>query len=107
MSDCPKCHLPIEEGAWQCDGCGYAFSQDVDATRAALQARVKDGRVMLWVTLGVGLGVVGGLAYLATIGFIYVSVGLLIAVVGWIGHAVHSLSVSREHLQSFNRRHAR
>jgi hypothetical protein len=106
MDGCPKCFLPREVGAWQCDGCGYEFSQDVEAVRAALQRQVASSRTALWVSLGVGIAVIGGLVYLATIGFIYVSVPLMLAAVGSIGHAVHRRSVSREHLESFNRRHA-
>ena len=76
MTECPKCFLPTEDGAWQCDGCGH-----------------------------VGLAIIGGLVYLATLGYIYISVGLMLAVVGSIGHAIHKLSVLRGHLRLLDRRH--
>jgi hypothetical protein len=107
MSDaeCPKCHLPKDDSAWQCDGCGYAFRQDFDNVRTELQAELRRARITVWLTIVLGLAIVGGLVYLATRGFLYVSVPLLLAVVGWTGHAVHRVSVLRDHLESLNRRH--
>ncbi|HWO17289.1 MAG TPA: hypothetical protein VNO30_00875 [Kofleriaceae bacterium] len=105
MTECPKCFLPKEENAWQCDGCGYEFSQDYEGVRATLQAQLRTSRIAFWVTLSVGLGIVGGLVYLATLGFIYISVTLMLAIVGGIGHAAYKISVLREHLRSFDRRH--
>ena len=105
MTACPKCFLPREEGAWQCDGCGHEFSQDLVRVRAALQEQVRRSRISLAVTLIVGLGIIGGLVYLATRGFLYISIPLVLAVLGGVGHAVHRISVSREHLRSFDRRH--
>ena len=104
-TECPKCNLPKDDGAWQCDGCGYAFRQDFENVRSELQAQIRTSRIVFWVTLLVGLGVIGGLVYLATLGFIYISVPLMLAVVGSIGAAVHKLSILRDHLRSLDRRH--
>lgn len=104
MTECPKCHLPKEESAWQCDGCGYAFRQDFDDVRAELQAELKRSRTVFWVTLVGATGLIGLIVYLGTQGFIYISVPLMLAVIGGIGHAVHRTSVLREHLQSLDRR---
>jgi len=106
MTECPKCFLPKEETAWQCDGCGYEFSRDFESVRSTLQAQLRTSRISFWVTLLVGLGIIGGLVYLATLGFIYISVPLMLAVLGSIGHGVHKVSVVREHLRSLDRRHA-
>jgi hypothetical protein len=51
------------------------------------------------------VGVVGGIVFLAMNGFIYISVPLLLAVVGSTGNAAHRVSVVREHLSSLDRRH--
>lgn len=61
---------------------------------------------MFWLTLIGGVGLAGGVVYLATQGFLYISVPLLLAVVGSIGHAAHKISVLRDHLRSLDRRHA-
>lgn len=106
MTECPKCNLPKEESAWQCDGCGYAFRQDFAAVRAELQAQLTASRTVFWVTLIGAAGLVGLVVYLGTQGFIYISIPLMLAVVGGIGHAVHRTSVLRDHLQSLDRRHA-
>jgi hypothetical protein len=105
MTECPECHLPKEDNAWQCDGCGYEFSQDFESVRSALRAQLRTSRIVFWLTLIVGFGIVGGLVYLATHGWIYVSVPLMLAVVGSVGHAAHKLSVLRGHLRSLDRRH--
>jgi hypothetical protein len=105
MMECPKCHLPREDSAWQCDGCGYEFSQDFEGVRSALRAQLRTRRIAFWLTLIVGFGIVGGVVYLATHGLIYISVPLLLAVVGSIGHAAHKISVVRGHLRSLDRRH--
>jgi hypothetical protein len=105
MNECPKCHLPKEESAWQCDGCGYAFRQDFDAVRTELRAQLKTSRAMFWATVAGGVAIIGFVVFLATKGFFYISVPLLLAVVGGIGHAVHRTSVLREHLESLDRRH--
>jgi hypothetical protein len=105
MTECPKCYLPKEESAWQCDGCGYEFSQDYESVRAGLRAQLRTSRITFWVSLIVGVGVVGVVVYLAMHGWIYISVPLLLAVVGAIGHAAHKISVLREHLRSLDRRH--
>ena len=102
---CPKCFLPKDDSAWQCDGCGFAFRTDFDNVRRELQAELRKSRITLWLTIGLGLGIVGGLVYLMTRGFLYVSVPLMLAVVGWTGHAFHRVSVLKDHLASLNRRH--
>ena len=102
---CPKCFLPKADSAWQCDGCGFAFRTDFDNVRTELQAELRRSRITLWLTIGLGLGIVGGLVYLMTRGFLYVSVPLMLAVVGWTGHAFHRVSVLKDHLASLNRRH--
>jgi len=105
MSECPKCHLPKEESAWQCDGCGYAFRQDFDAVRAELTAELARSRTMFWATLIGGLAITGGLVYLGLQGYIYISAPLMLALIGGVGHAVHRMNVLRDHLQSLDRRH--
>lgn len=105
MMDCPKCYLPKEDSAWQCDGCGYEFSQDFESVRASLRAQLKARRIAFWVTVLVNLGIVGGIVLLAMYGWIYISVPLMLAVVGSTGHAAHRISVVREHLRSLDRRH--
>jgi hypothetical protein len=106
MTACPKCFLPREEGAWQCDGCGFQFEQNIEAVRAALNTQARNSRLAVWWTLLVCLGAVGGVAYLASIGYIYISIPLLLAVVGSVGHAFHRRSVMQEHLRTFERRYA-
>ena len=103
--DCPKCYLPKEDSAWRCDGCGFEFSQDFEGVRSALRAQLRTSRIVFWLTLIAGLGLAGGLVYLAMHGWIYISVPLMLAVVGSIGHAAHKISVLREHLRSLDRRH--
>ena len=104
-TDCPKCYLPKDDSAWQCDGCGYEFSQDFDSVRSSLQAQLKTRRAVFWLTVLVNLGIVGGIVFLATHGWIYISVPLVLAVVGSTGHAAHRISVVREHLRLLDRRH--
>jgi hypothetical protein len=104
-ANCPKCQLPKDEGAWHCDGCGYEFSQNYDLVRSTLQAEVARSKRTLVVTLLVDSVLVGVVIYLATRGFIYISASLGVAVIGSIGHALHRMSVMREHLSSFDRRH--
>lgn len=103
--ECPKCHLPQEESAWQCDGCGHEFSKDFDAVRSRLQAQLRSSRITLWMTLLVDLVIVGGVVYMVTHGFIYISVPLVLAAMGATGHAAHRISVLREHLRALDRRH--
>jgi hypothetical protein len=105
MMECPKCHLPTEEDAWQCDGCGYTFRQDYAVVRSELQAKLKTSRTIFWVTLLGSFGLAGLLVYLALQGFTYISVPLAIALVGGIGHAAHRTSRLRDHLRSLDRRH--
>jgi hypothetical protein len=102
---CPQCHLPIEQDAWQCDGCGHVFRRDFEQVRRELQAKLKRSQIAFWVTLLVGLGIAGGLVYLATQGFIFVSVPLIVAILGGIGHTLHTTSVLRGHLRELDRRH--
>jgi len=103
--DCPKCYLPKDDSAWQCDGCGYEFSQDFEGVRSSLRAQLKTRRTVFWLTVLVNLGMVGGIVFLAMQGWIYISVPLLLAVIGSTGHAAHRISVVREHLRSLDRRH--
>jgi hypothetical protein len=103
--ECPKCHLPKDDSAWQCDGCGYEFSKDYEAVRADLGAKLASARTAVWLTLLLGLAITGGIVYLATRGWIYISIPLALAVIGWVGHAVHRVSVLRGHLSSLDRRH--
>lgn len=107
MTECPRCYLPKDDSAWQCDGCGFEFSQDFEAVRSDLQAQLRTSRIVLWVTLLVDVALVGGVVYLATHGWIYISVPLVLTAFGATGHAVHRISVLREHLRSLDRRHVR
>lgn len=75
--------------------------------RSALRAQLRTSRIVFWLTLIVDVGIVGGVVYLATHGWIYISVPLMLAVVGSIGHAAHRISVLRGHLRSLDRRHVR
>jgi hypothetical protein len=92
MMDCPKCYLPREDTAWQCDGCGYEFSQDFENVRSSLRAQLKTRRTVFWLTVLVNLGIVGGIVFLATHGWIYISVPLMLAVVGSTGHTAHRIT---------------
>lgn len=103
--DCPRCHLPQEDVAWQCDGCGHVFERDLAAVRSRLEVELVRSRVALWVTSAISVAIAGGLVYLATLGWIYISVPLLLALVGGLSHAAHSLSVVRGHLKELDRRH--
>lgn len=103
---CPKCHLPKDDSAWQCDGCGYAFRTDFPQVRAELQTALRKSRVAFWLTVVLDLALAGGVIYLAMHGWYYICVGLAIAAFGWTGHAVHRISVLRDHLASLDRRHA-
>jgi hypothetical protein len=103
--ECHRCYLPKEDSAWQCDGCGHEFSQDFEGVRSALRAQLRTSRIVFWVTLIVSFGVVGVVVYLAMHGWIYISVPLMLAAVGSIGHAAHKISVLRDHLRSLDRRH--
>lgn len=103
---CPRCQLPIDHGAWHCDGCGHEFSQDIEAVRARLEREVVRSGRAIWLTLLVDLALIGGVVYLATIGFLFISVPLVGTVIGSIGYALHRRTVAREHLRSFTRRHA-
>ncbi len=104
-TECPKCHLPKEESAWQCDGCGYEFTHDFEGVRVALRAQLRTSRIAFWVTVLVDFGLVGGIIYLATHGLIVISVPLMLAAVGATGHAAHRISVLRRHLRLLDRRH--
>jgi hypothetical protein len=104
-AECPKCYLPKEDSAWQCDGCGYEFSQDFENVRSRLRAQLTRSRIVFWLTLIVDVGIVGGVVYLAMHGFVYISVPLMLAAVGFIGSTAHRISVLREHLRSLDRRH--
>ena len=105
MTACPKCSLPKEEYAWQCDGCGTEFRQDYDTVRAELRAQLQRGRVRFWVALAVSLAIVGGLVYLAMHGAIFVSVPLAVGIVGYLHHAASKISIVRGHLELLERRH--
>jgi hypothetical protein len=102
---CPKCFLPKDDSAWQCDGCGYAFRQDFAQVRTELQAQLAKSRVTLLLTLILDVAIIGGVIYLAMNGWLYLSVPLGLAVIGWTGHAFHRISVLRDHLASLDRRH--
>ena len=102
---CPKCSLPKADSAWECDGCGYAFRSDFAAVRTELQAELRKSRIAFWLTLAVDAGILGGLIYMAIHGWYYICVGLAVACVSWTGHAVHRVSVLRDHLASLDRRY--
>jgi hypothetical protein len=102
---CPKCQLPIDDGAWYCDGCGHEFSTDYERVRATLGAELARSRRTLVVNIVVACVVAGVLVYVAMLGLIYIAVPLGVAVLGSIGHAVHRISVMREHVRTFARKH--
>jgi hypothetical protein len=105
-NSCPKCQLPKDDGAWQCDGCGYEFDQNIEAVRSRLLRQVDRTRRAVWIALLVDVVLVGGVVVLAMNGFYYISVPLALTVIGTIGSALHRRTVAREHLSSFKRRHA-
>lgn len=104
-SACPQCMLPLDEGAWQCDGCGHVFSTDFPAVRSRLSAELTAARTLLVVTIGVGVVILGAVVYLATLGMYVVSVPLALAIVGSIGAAAHKHAVGRERVRELDRRH--
>ena len=106
MTACPKCFLPREDHAWQCDGCGTEFRQDYDTVRAELRAQLQRGRARFWVGTAVSCAIVGGLVYLALHGAIFVSVPLAVGIVGYLHHAASKISVVRGHLELLERRHS-
>lgn len=73
--------------------------------RSTLQAQLRASRITFGVTLLVDLALVGAVVYMATRGWIYISVPLMLAALGATGHAGHKISVLREHLRSLDRRH--
>lgn len=88
-----------------CDGCGQVFDADLASARVGLQAELARRRRALVVTLLVALAIGGVIAYLAIRGWIYISVPVMLGVVGSIGRAVHRISVVRGHLRELDRRH--
>ena len=102
---CPKCFLPRDETAWQCDGCGYELTKDFEAARTKLRAQIATARLVFWVMLVVDVGIVGGSIYLFTQGWIVISVPLVLAAIGLTANAARRGSVLREHLSSLDRRH--
>jgi hypothetical protein len=105
VTACPKCHLPQEQSAWQCDGCGFEFRTDYDEVRSSLQAQVRRSRIVFWTMLLVDLGIVGGSVYLITLGWIYISLPLVLGALGLTINAVRRIAILREHLYSLDRRH--
>ncbi|MEO8842412.1 MAG: hypothetical protein ABI591_29485 [Kofleriaceae bacterium] len=105
MTACPKCHLPQEASAWQCDGCGFEFRKDYDNVRTTLRARLRTSRIVFWVMQVVDLGMVGGTVYLAAHGWLYVSVPLVVAALGLTVNAARRIANVREDLYSLDRRH--
>ena len=105
MTACPKCFLPREDYAWQCDGCGYELRQDYDTIRAELRAQLQRGRVAFVVGLIVSFAIVGGLVWLAMHGAIFISVPLGVGIAGYLHHAAHKISILRGHLELLERRH--
>lgn len=109
MMACPKCHLPKEDSAWQCDGCGLEFSKDFHNVRADLRAQLRTTRIVFWLSVVVALamvalGVVGGVVFLLS-RWLYLCVSLMAAVLGSIGAAAHKTRVLRGHLRLLDRRH--
>jgi len=103
--ECPRCHLPQEDHAWQCDGCGYELTQDFEGARSKLRSQLASARIAFWVMLAVDCGIVGGTIYLATHGFIVISVPLVLAALGFTVKTARRLSVLREQLLLLDRRH--
>ena len=105
MTACPQCHLPQEQSAWQCDGCGFEFRKDYDNVRSSLEAQLRKSRIVFWVMLIADVGIVGATVYLATHGWIYVSVPLVLGALGLTVNAARRIAILREHLYSLDRRH--
>jgi len=105
MVECPKCYLPQEASAWQCDGCGYEFRKDYDNVRSTLRAQLKTSRTVFWLMLIVDVGIVGATVYLVTRGWIYISVPLVLGAIGFTVQTARKIAILREHLSSLDRRH--
>lgn len=53
----------------------------------------------------VDLAIAGGSVYLATRGWLYVSVPLVLGAVGFTAQTARTIAILREHLSSLDRRH--
>jgi hypothetical protein len=102
---CPRCFLPKDDDAWACDGCGYEFRKDYDQLRLDLRARLRGARRTLLLTLLADVGITAALIYFATLGYYYVDLPLVVALIGGTGHALHRISVVRGHLEALEQRH--
>ena len=102
---CPKCFLPKDDDAWQCDGCGHEFTRDYEAVRTSLQAELRRSQVGLIVSIFVGAVLACVVVYMAMHGKVIISIPLLVGVFASIGHYVHRGSVLRGHLRDLDRRH--
>jgi hypothetical protein len=60
---------------------------------------------VFWLSLLGGLGIIGGVVYLAMNGLLLISLPLMLAAVGLPMRAAHTVSVFRGHLRSLDRRH--
>jgi len=104
-TECPKCHLPRDDDAWQCDGCGYEFRQDFDQLRSELRAQLATSRIMFVVAVVIDVMFAVAIVWLAMLGWIYISMPLVLGALGFTGYRVHRMSVLRDRLRSLDRRH--
>lgn len=106
VSACPQCHLPKEEDAWHCDGCGLEFRKDFALVRTELQCKLRGARAALVWTVISSLAAVGAVVALAIYtSYYYVSIGLVIGIFGALGAVLHRIAVLKGHLVVLDRRH--
>lgn len=103
--DCPRCLLPTDDSAWQCDGCGHVFSRDFAAVRTRLRARLRASWRLLGLMLLVDLAIGAATVFVAELGLVLVSGGLVLAAIGSTGHAIFRITSARASLGELDRRH--
>jgi hypothetical protein len=105
VSACPQCHLPKEEDAWQCDGCGLEFRKDFASVRTELHGKLRKVKLALMWTVICSLAAVGGAVLLAIYGRYILAGSLALGMFGGYATVLHRLSVLKGHLALLDRRH--
>lgn len=103
--ECPRCLLPTDDSAWQCDGCGHEFSRDFEAVRTRLRAQLRASWRLLGVMIVVDLAIVAAIVVVAQLGLVVISAGLALAALGSTGHAVFRITSLRASLRELDHRH--
>jgi len=104
-AECPRCQLPTDDSAWQCDGCGHEFSRDFEAVRARLRGQLRASWRLLGVMIVVDLAIIAATVFVAELGLVVVSAGLVLAAIGSTGHAVFRITSVRASLRELDHRH--